>query len=168
MYNLDSYKRISQSFPPNNCPCVCVSHLISSLRSFTWSSSFRMTKLSRYCNNLDPALFFRHDGSGLCYDLVDRVQFIIVRIKLCDKTVREITLNKCKLQYIIHSIYINALQGTAHRKQAVLQLHNTRLNFSDLFCILAFKLILSNVLGFTFPRHWAQHISFYLSIETFK
>ena len=96
---------------------VCV---ISSVRSFTWPSSFRMTKLSRYCNNLDPALFFRHDGSGLCYDLVDRVQFIIVRIKLCDKTVREITLNKCKLQYIIHSIYINALQGTAHRKQAVL------------------------------------------------
>ena len=76
---------------------------------------------------------------------------------------REITLNKCKLQYIIHSIYMNALldlalplhssQLTAHRKQAVLQLQYTRrLQFSDLFCILAFKLILSNVLGFTFPR----------------
>ena len=58
-------------------------------------------------------MFFCLGSSRLCHDLVGRVQFIIVKIKLCDKTVREITLNKCKLQYIIHSIYIIALPGRA-------------------------------------------------------
>ena len=148
--------------------CFPIKHKVSFfLKQFSLSPSNRS-------NNLDPTLFFFCLGSSrLCHDLVGRVQFIIVKIKLCDKTVREITLNKCKLQYIIHSIYIIALPGKAHHNHTATAnklscSHNTGQNFSDLFCIFAFKLIRSHVLGFTFSRHWAEHISFYLSIKTFR